>query len=577
MHSDLFVPAGRFSALPRRLLFFILTPLVAVSAARAGVYLTSYSFATNNLPQVYTNESLPSPYRLRAKFAGNYHAANGWNNNWQTLEGVPGAGSTTVELYWVKYASDQTTILEIGPFYQYSVYIAPPNVVSSQSATTYGNQPFTPAYFGGGGTGAWQFVISGYTNWGGTQTGTQLPPSNTPSSTWVPPGAGSYTFYVRKLGNGTYLDSNISGPYALTVVTQTWNWSTTPSSAPSGGSYTVIANMVNAGGQPYVTLYKNGGYFSAGWYGTSGSTYDYGAQTVNYLASFSNYTGNSGSSSRQVQILPSYSLSLGVNPAGAGGVSGYGIYQGGTSATASASANSGYTFTNWTGTMSSSSNPWSIYMDSDKTETANFSLNAPSATGAGGIISSGFVANWSSNGSATGYRLDVSTNSSFSGFVSGYQDLSVGNTTSYSVNGLTGSTTYYYRVRAATTSAISANSNTASLTTAPPAPTALNASNFLGTSFTANWSTSPGTTGYRLDVSPNNAFSSYVSGYQDLNVGNATACSVGGLTAGTTYYYRVRAYNGSGTSSNSNTIAAGGTQTDSANQNQLNIHIPTLL
>jgi phosphodiesterase/alkaline phosphatase D-like protein len=63
-----------------------------------------------------------------------------------------------------------------------------------------------------------------------------------------------------------------------------------------------------------------------------------------------------------------------------------------------------------------------------------------------------------------------------------------------------------------------------------------------------------GATGYRLDVSPNSSFSTYVPGYQNLNVGNATSRGVTGLNARTTYYYRVRAYNGAGTSGNSNIV-----------------------
>jgi phosphodiesterase/alkaline phosphatase D-like protein len=64
-----------------------------------------------------------------------------------------------------------------------------------------------------------------------------------------------------------------------------------------------------------------------------------------------------------------------------------------------------------------------------------------------------------------------------------------------------------------------------------------------------------GATGYRLDVSPNSSFSTYVPGYQNLNIGNVTSRSVTGLNASTTYYYRVRAYNGAGTSDNSNVIS----------------------
>ena len=65
-----------------------------------------------------------------------------------------------------------------------------------------------------------------------------------------------------------------------------------------------------------------------------------------------------------------------------------------------------------------------------------------------------------------------------------------------------------------------------------------------------------GATGYRLDVATSSSFTSnsYVSGYHNLNVGNVTSRNVTGLKANTTYYYRVRAINGSGISLNSNVI-----------------------
>jgi hypothetical protein len=88
----------------------------------------------------------------------------------------------------------------------------------------------------------------------------------------------------------------------------------------------------------------------------------------------------------------------------------------------------------------------------------------------------------------------------------------------------------------------------------PAAPRALRPTDVTATSFTANWSSVNGATGYRLDVSTGNSFVTYVPGYQDLDVGNTTSWNVTGLTANTFYYYRVRAYNGNGTSPNSNVV-----------------------
>jgi Fibronectin type III domain len=88
----------------------------------------------------------------------------------------------------------------------------------------------------------------------------------------------------------------------------------------------------------------------------------------------------------------------------------------------------------------------------------------------------------------------------------------------------------------------------------PSSPVANPATFVASNSFKANWRSVSGATGYRLDVATNNSFTNYVAGYQNLNVGNALSRSVPGLNASTTYYYRVRAYNGYGTSGNSNVV-----------------------
>ena len=63
-----------------------------------------------------------------------------------------------------------------------------------------------------------------------------------------------------------------------------------------------------------------------------------------------------------------------------------------------------------------------------------------------------------------------------------------------------------------------------------------------------------GAIGYRLELSTNSSFTSYVPGYHNLDVGNTTSSNVTGLSANTFYYYRLRAYNGNGISPNSNVI-----------------------
>jgi hypothetical protein len=68
----------------------------------------------------------------------------------------------------------------------------------------------------------------------------------------------------------------------------------------------------------------------------------------------------------------------------------------------------------------------------------------------------------------------------------------------------------------------------------PNAPVATAATNIQTTSFSANWNASTGATGYRLDVATDSGFTSFVTGYNNLDVGNVTSTPISTPTPRTT-------------------------------------------
>ncbi len=84
----------------------------------------------------------------------------------------------------------------------------------------------------------------------------------------------------------------------------------------------------------------------------------------------------------------------------------------------------------------------------------SYAMAVPVPAAATSITSTGFTANWAApvTGTVSSYKLDVSTSSTFSSFVTGYNGLDCGTSLSQAVSGLTAGTTYYYRVRADKTS-----------------------------------------------------------------------------------------------------------------------------
>lgn len=111
------------------------------------------------------------------------------------------------------------------------------------------------------------------------------------------------------------------------------------------------------------------------------------------------------------------------------------------------------------------------------------------------------------------------------------------------------------------------------ITPIPAIPTSQAASLVNANDFQANWSTVSGVTGYSIDVATDAAFTSFVSGYNNLYVSGAgtSSVSVTGLTASTPYWYRVRGTSqytvgsfSSGNSSSQNPTTGAGSSTSAA-------------
>jgi hypothetical protein len=182
------------------------------------------------------------------------------------------------------------------------------------------------------------------------------------------------------------------------------------------------------------------------------------------------------------------------------------------------------------------------------------------------INTTSFTVDWTATTGASSYRLDVSTASDFSSYVSGYQDLTV-NGTSQAVTGLTANTLYYVRIRAVNASGTSANSTSGNSATLSNAPAVSTASSITTSGLTANW-TAPSSQGavtitYTIELSTSSSdFSSPVSTVSSIASGT-TSNAFTSLSEGTTYYYRIKAVNSAGSSAWSSVSAGATTLTSS--------------
>jgi hypothetical protein len=196
---------------------------------------------------------------------------------------------------------------------------------------------------------------------------------------------------------------------------------------------------------------------------------------------------------------------------------------------------------------------WHTYIGSFKFSGCSSSGSTPPApTGVSATGGVGQVAlSWSPSSGATSYKVFRSTSSGGESYTS--PPLATPTGTPYIDTSVTAGTKYYYTVKATNSAGDSPASSEVSATTAPPAPTGLSATGSVG-QVALSWSPSSGATSYKVFRSTSSGGESYTSPPLATPTGTSYTDTSG--TAGTPYYYTVKASNSAGDSPASSEVSA---------------------
>ena len=284
----------------------------------------------------------------------------------------------------------------------------------------------------GGGTQYYNVSVMANPTNGGTVSGDgayQLGQSCTVTAT---PNAG-YTF-VNWMENGNVVSTNavytfnVTGNHYLTAnfQAQPQNYTVSVSANPTNGGTVSGGGTYQQGQSCTVTATPATGFTFLRWT-------ENGSQVSTNASYTFTVTGNRTLVAQFQAVPQNYTISVSANPTNGGTVSGGGTYQQGQSCTVHATANTGYTFTNWTenGNVVSTNANYSFTVTSNRTLVANFTAQTYTITATanptnGGTVAGGGTFNYGQSCTltatpATGYNfvrwtkngLQVSTNANY--------------------------------------------------------------------------------------------------------------------------------------------------------------------
>jgi fibronectin type 3 domain-containing protein len=181
-----------------------------------------------------------------------------------------------------------------------------------------------------------------------------------------------------------------------------------------------------------------------------------------------------------------------------------------------------------------------------------FALTTPSAPADVGAVtasSSSIKVSWTMTTSAESYRIYRSETASGT-----YSQVGTSTTTSYTDTALQVNSSYYYKISALNSNGESAQSAYVSGTTTLSAPTDLSVSGQTVSSLTINWSSVSGASSYKIYRS-----AAFDGTYSQIGTSVAASYTDTGLSAGTSYYYKVSAVDNGVESAQSVSVSAGTT------------------